>query len=245
MWAVVVVVGLQAAAFPDPAGLDGVLAAAVQGDRVDYDAVERERPALRAFLDAVATTKDLGSASDDERLAFIVNAYNATVLHEVLVHGLARRAGAKVVDVKGFFDARRHPIAGLSLTLNELEAQARKLDARVHFVVNCASIDCPPLRVRAYRAATLDADLETQTRQFLSRPEQLRVDVKAGVVVTSQLLEWYAADFGDVRAFLARYAPVADLKITFRPYDWRLNAAPTKTKATTTTTTTTTTPSAP
>jgi len=65
-----------------------------------------------------------------------------------------------------------------------------------------------------------------QTRNFLARPEQLKVDVVAGVVVTTQLLEWYAADFGDVRAFLSRHAPVAALPISFRLYDWRLNAAP-------------------
>jgi hypothetical protein len=219
IWLVVVVV---AAGVPDSAAFDRVLQVAVKGDLVDYAAVERERASLKSYLDVVAAA-DLSTASASERLAFWVNAYNATVLDEVLVHGLVAKK-AKVTDVKGFFDGRKHTVAGASVTLNELEALARKADARVHFAINCASLDCPPLRRRAYAAATLDADLEAQTRQFLSRPEQLRVDVVKGLVVTSQLLEWYGADFGDVRTFLSRHAPVAALPITFRPYDWRLNS---------------------
>ncbi len=53
-------------------------------------------------------------------------------------------------------------------------------------------------------------------------------------IVTSQIFEWYAADFGGdagVRAFLARFGPapaastaVTTQKIRYRPYDWTLNA---------------------
>ena len=222
MWWVVVVA--VAAGVPDSAGLDRVLRGAVQGNLVDYAAVERERAALRGYLDVVAAA-DLTGSSEAERIAFFINAYNATVLEAVLVNGLVAKK-AKVTDVKGFFDADRHKFGGRSLTLNELEAEVRKLDPRVHFAINCASLDCPPLRATAYAPGTLNADLETQTRAFLTRPDQLKVDVVAGVVVVSRLLEWYAADFGDVRAFLSRYAPVASLPITFRPYDWRLNAVP-------------------
>ncbi|MDP2342123.1 MAG: DUF547 domain-containing protein [Deltaproteobacteria bacterium] len=225
MWAVAVaVVAVVVAGVPDTAALDRVLAAAVKGDLVDYRAVELNRPALRSYLDVVAVA-DVSRASRSELIAFYVNAYNATVLDQVLVHGLVAKK-AKVTDVKGFFDGLEHRFAGQALTLNELEALARKLDPRVHFVINCASLDCPPLRARSYSAGPLEADLERQTRAFLARPEQLKVDVVAGTVVTTQLLEWYAADFGDVRTFLSRHAPVGSLPISFRPYDWRLNVWP-------------------
>ncbi len=143
---------------------DAVLAAAVRGDRVDYAAVAAARPRLQRFTDAVGAAVVDPAASAAAKGAFYVNAYNAFVLAAVVDAGLPTKPGARVVDVKGFFDAAPFVVAGEKLTLNALEAKARALDARVHFVVNCASRDCPPLRARAYRAAAWDADLAADPR---------------------------------------------------------------------------------
>lgn len=216
----------------DVAVFDGVLAAAVKGDRVDYAAVAAARPALQRFLDAVGAAVVGPAASAAAKGAFYVDAYNALVLAAVVDAGLHTKAGARVVDVKGFFDAATFVVAGERLTLNALEAKARALDPRVHFVVNCASRDCPPLAPRAYRAATWEADLAQQTRAFLAQPAQLTVT--STEIVTSQIFEWYAADFGGaagVRAFLTRWGPASTTTIAAQPlrhrsYDWTLNAAP-------------------
>lgn len=43
-------------------------------------------------------------------------------------------------------------------------------DPRVHYAVNCASIGCPNLRPRAWRAATLEQHLDTAAADFVNYP---------------------------------------------------------------------------
>lgn len=213
-----------------------VLASAVAGRLVDYAAVEKKRARLDAYCEAVGAAK-LERASEAERLAFFINAYNALCMRAFLTH-----KKVSVLGVKGFFDAEKHFVAGGALTLNELEERhirrldpaGRAKDARIHFAVNCASFDCPPLRKAPY-TRDVDRELEEQTRAFLARPEEVVVHADTKRIVVVQLFEWYASDFGGedgVRAFLFRYRPdVAALKdsaydLDFRPYDWRPNAKP-------------------
>lgn len=226
---------LGASARPAQAAVDTapwarVLKAGVKGRYVDYAAVEKHRPELQAFLKAVATAdvKKLGKA---DRMAFYTNAYNAIVLEQVLVH----KRPKSVLDVKGFFDAIPHTVAGESLTLNQLEETKlrREGDPRVHFVVNCASDDCPPLAPFVYTGAAWDKQLEGQTAAYLTRAGEVVVDDEKKTVQVVQLFEWYQGDWGSeekARAFLARYLPrlaakVKDpaYKLTYRPYDWDLN----------------------
>lgn len=217
----------------DHAPLDAIVKKAVKGRLVDYDAVAKERAALQAYLAAIATA-DVSTLKPKDKLAFWTNAYNATVLNAVLEHGRPK----SVLDVKGFFDGKKYTIAGEQLTLNELEEKKIRTasgDPRVHFAVNCASFDCPPLMGRAFTGKSWEADLERLTREFLRRPGEVAVDDAAKTVAVVQLFEWYQKDWGDeakVRAFIAKYVPqdvaakVQDpaYKLTYRPYDWRPNA---------------------
>lgn len=217
------------------ARLDAILKVAVKGRSVDYGAVEKRLGELDAFLRDVAKA-DVKGLGADERLAFYTNAYNALVLRAFVTHGKKR-----VLDTPGFFDKITYVVAGEALTLNELEEKhVRRLvrgaspDPRVHFVVNCASRDCPPLAPQAYTGATMQKALEEQTRAFLTRPGEVAVDEATRVVRVVQLFEWYAADWGGeagVRAFLARYVPAVAAKmkdpaweLDYRPYDWTPNA---------------------
>jgi hypothetical protein len=219
------------------APLDTILSAAVKERRVDYSVVEKNIAALDAFLADVAkaSVKEL---SADEKLAFYVNAYNALVLRAFIAKGKK-----PVLDTPGFFDKITYLVAGETLTLNTLEERhVRRLDPRgvsidprIHFVVNCASKDCPPLAPRAYTGATMQKSLEEQTRAYLSRPGECVVDVAGKRVVVVQLFEWYTSDWGGegaARKFIAKYAaadvaakvidPAWDLD--FRRYDWSPNA---------------------
>jgi len=218
------------------AGYDALLQAAVKGRMVDYAVVEREAPALRAFIESVRSTpiegKDgLASVTKEQRLAFYTNAYNATVLALVLEH----KRPKSVLSVDGFFDKKKHTIAGESLTLNELEEKKIRAsgDPRVHFVVNCASDDCPPLAPFAYRGESWERDLENQTRAYLARPGEVAIDDAKKTITVVQLFEWYRGDFGGddgVRKFLARYDAARaktlmekSYTLAYRPYDWDLN----------------------
>ena len=219
------------------APLDTILSAAVKDRRVDYAAVDKSLPSLDAFLVDVAkaTVKE---QSVDEKLAFYVNAYNALVVRAFIAKGKKR-----VLDTPGFFDKLTYVVAGESLTLNALEERhVRRLDPRgvsidprIHFVVNCASKDCPPLASHAYVGKTMQKSLEDQTRAYLSRAGECVIDAAGKRVVVVQLFEWYASDWGgenNVRKFIAKYAPadvaakVVDIAwdLDFRPYDWSPNS---------------------
>ncbi|NCF65564.1 MAG: DUF547 domain-containing protein [Chloroflexi bacterium] len=107
------------------------------------------------------------------------------------------------------------------------------LDPRVHFALNCGGRSCPP--IRTYEAEKLDQQLDLATHAYLNAEVEVRPDQKE--LVLSQIFRWYAADFsgGDnLIQFLVDYLPDGekrrlllssghDLRIVYKPYDWRLN----------------------
>jgi hypothetical protein len=211
----------------DPLG--SILEEAVQDRSVDYTKVEARQADLENYLKAVSTA-DAGALSADERSAFYANAYNAWVLHAVLKSKL--NAGNKgVQDVQGFFDKQQYPVAGEQLTLNALEEKMLRPPhgpAEVHFVVNCASVSCPPLRAKPYTGADWKKSLDEQTKAYLKH--DVTLDKAKKTISVVKLFEWYEKDFGGkdgVRAFLAKHgvkeASDPAWTVTTKPYDWRLN----------------------
>lgn len=213
-------------------GIDGGL---------DYEGLAGERPVLDEYLDSVAAT-DLAALGEKQRLAFWLNAYNAGVARFVL----ERYPGLESVEtVDGFFDELRFPVAGRSMTLDEVEGEARAGgDARVHFAVVCASTSCPDLLAEAYVGDRLEQQLESQTRRFLAdRSKGLRFDRAEGRLELSSIFKWYAGDFtggSTVVAFFARSKVVAwisphlagelaaeleesEPSVRYLDYDWSLN----------------------
>ncbi|MEM6377537.1 MAG: DUF547 domain-containing protein, partial [Bacteroidota bacterium] len=172
----------------------------------------------------------LDGLSAAEKQAFYINAYNLLV-----IEGAASNYPLKsVLDIGGFFDAKKKTVAGKKMTLNQLEKD-RLLkvykDARFHFVLVCGAIGCPPITNFAYRPETLEQQLATQTRKALNDPSFIRVDNSAKTVKLSQIFEWYPGDFGGSKSsaieFINRYRNTAipsDYKISFYTYDWTVNA---------------------
>jgi hypothetical protein len=222
--------GPAAAAGFDHAAFDAIVQQAVKGEKVDYAHVTKERANLKAYLKRVAEA-DAMKLAPEERLPFYVNAYNAYALEAVLANALPE----SVLKVPGFFDKATHKVAGEELTLNALEEEKIRSsgDPRVHFVVNCASISCPRLWERAYTAKNWKESLEARTRDYLTRPGEVAIDVEAKTITVVKLFEWYEKDWGgdkEVRAFLARYHPKhkeqlkdAAFTLKHREYDWGLN----------------------
>ena len=198
------------------APLDRVLGAVVRADgRVDYRRLAAEhRDDLDATLRAVARQDPAALRSDAQRTAFLVNAYNAHVLARVLDHPRAQNLERQEL----FDDFFRQPVtvAGLRMTLDQLEhgvlrrqpevngaavpsalraLRPSRVDYRIHAALNCAAVSCPPLRDRAYRAATLDADLAARWRAFLNASDAVRLDGRR--LVLSSLFDWFAGDFED------------------------------------------------
>ena len=218
--------------------------------RVDYRALTAAPSELEAYYaEVVARTPDTDPdwfSTDDARLAYWINAYNAGVLVAVV----RRYPLASVRDVfpplLGFFVWQQLPLGGQSISLRALETDVRHrfADPRVHFALNCASRGCPRLPRHAFTAANLQVELDRETRRFVHEARNVDVDPERRVVTVSSIFAWYADDFTswmqrhrpDLPATLVSYIRLhaddllrrrldacAACRVEYAPYDWRLN----------------------
>lgn len=187
-----------------------VLGAHVRPPRVDYAALQRDR----ARLDAVVASFDAPGArgearwSREQRLAFWINAYNVFTLRVIVDHypiasaWLTLQPRNSIRQIDGVWTDIKWQAAGRSVTLDEIEHQIIRPtfeEPRIHFAVNCASVSCPPLAARPYRAATLEAQLDAAARAYLASAQGVQVD--GTTLRVSSIFKWYGDDF------VARYAP--------------------------------------
>lgn len=205
---------------------DAFLATYVEAGQVDYQAIDRD-----AFDSLMVRYGDFSAeALDGNALkAFLINAYNLTVTNAVLDNGIP----ASVQDVNGFFDKKVHRVGGRVLSLNELEKEwlfGTFDDPRLHFVLVCGAVGCPPLISEAYHEWELEAQLNRQCVLALNDERFLRYDANEETVYWSELFQWYATDFGANRTERIRWVnqftgtKVPDgAKVKTITYDWRLN----------------------
>ncbi len=224
------------AAAVDHSKLDGILKKFVnEKGKVNYKGLKADEAALgelKAYNEWVGTA-DISKYSRDEKLAFYINAYNALTLKAVL----DRYPLKSVLDVKDpdFFKGIKHKVAGEELTLDGLENVKIRGDefkeARIHFLVNCASGSCPKLRRDAVTAANMEALFEAGAKEYVL--QETKLDAAKKTLDTSNIFNWFAEDFkkssGTVQEFLARYMDPAQAEtvkassLTFHEYDWSLN----------------------
>ena len=202
---------------------------------VDYAALGEQSERLDAYIDALARA-DFDGLRRDDKLALLVNAYNAFALRLILDHE----------DVESIQDIsttqrwkRTWSIGGHETTLWDLEhheLRERFTEPRIHFALCSASAGAPPLRAEAYEGARIDEQLEDQVRRVHASPRWVRFDAELGVLELTRLYEWYREDFllaaASVPAYVARYVPelrhedgtVRDAAIAYLPFDWSLNS---------------------
>lgn len=214
----------------DHAAFDRILGAVVHGERVDYTALrEQHLETLERYLDRLAGV-DPASLGRDERLAYYVNLYNATMLRAVSQR--FTRTYSPADQAFAVFDEPLGRLGDKRVSLNHLEHEIirkRFGDPRIHAALVCAARSCPPLLPRAYRGDDLQDVLEKNMRRFLNDPARNQIDVKRRRLKLSRIFDWYAEDFGGPRhvaAYVDRYveAHVADFSVSFVHYDWTLNA---------------------
>ncbi len=207
----------------------------VKNGVVDYAGFQREEEKLDRYLDVLAQ-QEPERLSRNARYAYYVNVYNAWTVKLIL----SGYPGIKSIKELGGliqtpWDKEIVRIGSQTFTLDEIEHEIlrpRFKDPRIHFVVNCASISCPPLRSEPYEAEKLEAQLEDATRSFLNGGENYRLDGSNFYV--SRLFKWYGEDFNnDAIGYYLQYASMdlkekiqaagSSLKVKYLKYDWGLN----------------------
>jgi hypothetical protein len=178
--------------------------------RVDYRAAVGDRADLDRYIGLLAKVSPDSHPrlfpAEMDRLAYWINAYNASVLHLALHHYPIR----SVKDVSppapliflprlsGFFVFRRVTLGGVPVNLYYLEngvIRERFPDPRIHFALNCASIGCPRLPNHAFQPEGLERQLARETARFMAEPRNVEVREGEGVVRLSSIFDWYRSDF--------------------------------------------------
>lgn len=201
---------------------------------VDFQALASDRGDLDIYLRHIADMQLDRVREGPERLAHMINAYNALSMGNVIDSGIPHsHDGWNKVR---FFVLRKFEVGGARMSLYAFEndvirpAARQRVDPRVHFALNCSARSCPQLPRRPFAAARLDAELEGETRAFFARPENFRLDHAARTVWLSAILDFYTEDFvpqpaGSLTAYANRYAPEPaplDFTVRFSPYDWTI-----------------------
>lgn len=244
-----VVAGPARAAEPDHGPWETLLARYVSEsadgvNRVDYarwKATGADRAALQGYIRTLEAARPAQMARN-EQFAYWANLYNAVTVEVILsrfpvdsIRNIrSEGAGLSLKALAGPWDTKLVTIEGRRMSLNDIEHGVMRptfKDVRVHYAVNCASIGCPNLQREAFRAATLDQQLDAAARAYINHPRGVHAD--AGGLHLSSIYKWYAGDFGtpaQLRAHLERYAaPALAAQIARAPriagydYDWRLN----------------------
>lgn len=209
-------------------------------NRVDYASLKRD--GLDKVKDYIGRLEAIDPArlTVDEQFAFWVNLYNAKTAAIVARHypvDSIRDIRLSLNPFSGPWKAAVTTVAGQKLSLDDIEHGILRpvwKDPRIHYAVNCASIGCPNLAVRAYTGSRLEEMLDRAAKAYVNSPRGAQFN--DGRLSVSSLYEWYASDFGknptEILAHIGRYAkaPLAELlrnanQIDSYHYDWMLNDA--------------------
>ena len=229
-----------------------------KASQVRYAALAQDRAALKAYLDTLSKVgaPEFAGWSKPQQMASLLNAYNAYTVEKILT---------RYPDIRWIWDFGKilgnpfkdkfFKLLGREFTLDMVEHETlRKPGAynepRVHFAANCASVGCPMLREEPYVAERLDAQLEEQTRRFLSDRTRNRYNAQDNALEVSEIFKWFSEDWTSGyrgfdgkgpamqsrEQFFAKYAqlltdnPAHQQAITERKaairhldYDWSLN----------------------
>jgi hypothetical protein len=212
-----------------------VVLEAGKASQVRYAEFAKDRAALKACLDSLSGVQEaeFRAWSRPQRMAFLINAYNAFTIELILAHypvGSIKDVGNDLFDnrwKKKFFK-----LLGPAASLDQIEHEMLRKpgvydEPRVHFALNCASVGCPMLREEAFVADRLEVQLEEQAKRFLS--DRSRNRYANGRLEVSKIFDWFKEDFAPREKFFERYAAQlggTSALVSFLDYDWTLNDFP-------------------
>lgn len=203
---------------------------------VNYKGLLKDRSKLKSYLKTLEENAPNKDWTENERLAYWINAYNAYTLDLILEHYPVESikdigAKIKIPFVNTPWDIKFIKIEGEEYDLNNIEhGIIRKQfdEPRIHFALVCAAVSCPKLRNEAYFPERLDEQLTQAARDFLATESKnsIRSSNKAEL---SKIFSWYGGDFKKKTTlieYINQYAPQKlnkDAEIDFKDYSWDLN----------------------
>ncbi len=180
----------------------------------DYGGLRRRRLELKPLLMELDELDPnvYNRWSQDEKLAFWINAYNLKML-EIITRNYPIESSwwlrltwppSDIRHIKGIWTDYKFIVMDEEFTLAEVERRffhKTFQDPRVYLAITYASRSGPPLRREVYRGENLDEQLDRQVKRFLAGDQGLRIDRGNKVVHLSALFKpaWRG------KAFVPRY----------------------------------------
>jgi len=206
---------------------------------VDYrawHASNEDRAKLDKYLKQFSE-KGEKSARGDERIAALINAYNAFTIDYILDNYPTE--SLRLLDDE--FKGKHYLISGTYYSAEDIELETLRplIGWKMHSVVVCAARSCPPLLNRAYFPDDWEEKMEERYRLWFARPDLNSYHPdrgwgSRGEVEISKIFSWHSVDFeGEVsiRDVLRRFGPPEQsdflskgkYRIKYKDYHWGLN----------------------
>lgn len=211
--------------------------------RINYAALSQSSEAKKMLDDYIDHLQSLNpeKMSPDEAIAFWANLYNAVTI-DVIVENYPVKS---IKEIKsslvnfGPWDLKLVTVNDKRLSLNDIEhgiLRKQYPSLMIHYMVNCASIGCPNIKVGEWRAETLKDDQVQAARDFINSPRG--VSLIGDSLVLSSIYKWFKEDFGTTESNILEHIKLyadpdlsiklnKDIKIKAYDYDWDLNATKT------------------
>ena len=202
--------------------------------RVNFTGLGKKIKDLELFVHYVSKVNVADLTTDEERLAFYLNAYNALSMYNVIQAGYPTDFDSFFKRFS-FFYGRKMIIMNTEMSLYAFENDfIRKMgDPRVHVALNCMSTSCPRLPREPFDAIHLNEQLKREANKFYNEERNVRLEPDKKTVHVSQILNFFTADFLSKAPSLIDYINKyrtqkvpGDFAIEFIPYNWTVYKQP-------------------
>jgi len=198
----------------------------VQNDLVNYASIKLNVKELNELL---INLDNLNLGNGNYKKALLINQYNLYVIKQ-LVDNYPTQSPQKITD---FFTKKFIAKGKNKISLNDVENQIRDeyKDPRIHFVLVCGALGCPPITQFAYDGNNLENQLNQQTKLALNNPAFIKVNPEKKQVLLSEIFKWYEKDFiinhKNVIGFINKYRekPLnTSYSTDYYTYNWGINS---------------------
>jgi hypothetical protein len=226
---------------------DALLNKYVHHKDVKYAKLLSEKSKLDEFINVLGTISPDSHPdqfpSRNEKLAYWINAYNASILKLILDNYPVKSIKSiNLIGVTVWWKKTR--LGGEKISFKALEDKIirdRFRDPRIHFAINCASKSCPPLLNEAFLPGSLENQLNERTHTFINDSSNFYIDKKNRMIYMSSIFDWYKNDFLEwlkkdkefsnptLIDYITLYfdgiipSEISTYDIVYSDYDWNLN----------------------
>jgi len=170
---------------------------------------------LNAYIRGLERT-DPRQYSKQEQLAYWMNLYNAVSVREI--QPLVAAKGESVALPASLWTDKSVRVARQRLSLNDIEHGILRpiwKNHRIHFGLNCATMDCPNMDPQAYTGATIRDQLRSAGARFVN--DDRGVHFADGKLTVARLFDIYRDDFArDPQTLMKVFAHYAqDMKALY------------------------------